>query len=171
MRSVPDNNSIACDNRKLGDPGNPGFKVDRYPFYLLNRAVSRYNIVIEARLRTIGLDIPNWRVLMVLGERMPRSVGELADAAVINLSTMLRIVQRMEKAGLVSSEVKPDDARVRQVFLAAAGSDLLAAAREITAPVYAGVITGFSASDFDRLIGLIGRLQENLDALPGDTDK
>ena len=171
MRRVSDLDCMPGDNRRLGDPGSPGFKVDRYPFYLLNRAVSRYNIVIEARLRTIGLDIPNWRVLMVLGEHMPRSVGELADAAVINLSTMLRIVQRMQKAGLVSSEVKADDARVRQVFLTDAGHDLLAAAREITAPVYAGVIAGFSAADFDRLIGLIGRLQENLDALPGDADR
>ncbi len=159
------------DNRKLGDPGSPGFKVDRYPFYLLNRAVSRYNIIIEGRLRTIGLDIPNWRVLMVLGERMPRSVGELADAAVINLSTMLRIVQRMEKAGLVSSEAKPGDGRVRQVILTDAGNELLAAARKISAPVYAGVIDGFSGTDFDRLIGLIGRLQRNLDALPSDADQ
>ena len=158
------------DNRKLGDPGSPGFKVDRYPFYLLNRAVSRYNIVIEARLRTIGLDIPNWRVLMVLGERCPRSVGELASAAVINLSTMLRIVQRMEKAGLVSSEARADDARVRDVCLTYAGNILLAEARETTAPVYAGVIAGFSATDFDRLLGLIGRLQENLDDLPNEIE-
>ena len=166
--SNPDN--MPCDNRKIGDPGSPGFKVARYPFYLLNRAVSRYNIVIEARLRTIGLDIPNWRVLMVLGERMPRSVGELADAAVINLSTMLRIVQRMQKAGLVSSEAKPGDGRVRQVTLTDAGNELLVAARAITAPVYAGVIDGFSSMDFDTLIGLIGRLQQNLDTVSIDVN-
>ena len=49
---------MAKDPRKLGDPGTAAFHVDKYPFYLLNRLVSRYNVIIESRLREIGLDIP-----------------------------------------------------------------------------------------------------------------
>lgn len=162
-----DGDDLDSDSRKLGDPGSPAFQVGRYPFYLLNRAVSRYNIVIEARLRTIGLDIPTWRVLMVLGERAPRSIGELADSAVIVLSTMQRIVQRMERAGLVNSAPRADDARVRNVALTPAGEAKLGAARDITAPVYAALIKGFSRTEFDRLLGLLGRLQDNLDVVEG----
>lgn len=55
-----------------GNPGAAAFRVKRYPFYLLNRLVSRYNSIIDARLRAIGLDIPSWRVLMILGEKSPR---------------------------------------------------------------------------------------------------
>jgi DNA-binding MarR family transcriptional regulator len=150
------------DNRRLGDPGSAGFQLDKYPFYLLNRAVSRYNIVIEARLRTIDLDIPNWRVLMVLGERAPRSIGQIADACVINLSTMMRIIGRMKKAGLVTSAASPDDARVTEVFLTEEGNTRLERARTITAPIYQAVIEGFSASDFDRMIRDLGRLHDNL---------
>lgn len=29
----------------LGNPGSKDFRVDCYPFYLLNRTVSRYNVV------------------------------------------------------------------------------------------------------------------------------
>ena len=76
----------------------------------------------------------------------------------------------LEKAGLVASEARADDARVRDVCLTDAGNILLAEAREITAPIYAGVIAGFSAADFDRLLGLIGRLQENLDSLHSDIE-
>lgn len=162
---------MAQDNRVFGDPGTAAFRLDQYPFYRLNRAVSRYNIVIGARLRTIGIDIPTWRVLMVLGERSPRSVGQIAEAAVINLSTMMRIVQRMANAGLVTSAADGVDARVTNVALTPIGDDVLAQARRLTAPVYARLIAGFSARDFDRLIALLARLDGNLDAIPSKVGK
>jgi DNA-binding MarR family transcriptional regulator len=150
------------DSRHLGDPGTADFRVERYPFYLLNRTVGRYNSVIEPRLRTIGLDLPYWRVLMILGETMPLGVGRIADAAVINLSTMMRIIQRMERDGLVRSAPSRDDARVTEVSLTAAGKKKLAEARAITAPIYATVISGFSERDFDKLTGLLNKLYDNL---------
>jgi DNA-binding MarR family transcriptional regulator len=146
----------------LGDPGTSAFQVDKYPFYLLNRAVSRYNIIIEARLRAIGIDIPYWRVLMILGEKQPRSVGQIAETAVINLSTMMRIIQRMETAGLLSSASSIEDGRVTEVSLTPHGQEKLGAARAITAPIYEAVIDGFSTRDFDRLIDLLNRLHGNL---------
>src|SRR3546814_944568 len=86
------------DPRDLGDPGTAAFQLEKYPFYLLNRLVSRYNVVIEARLKNIGIDIPYWRVLMVLVQKSPRGVAQLAEAAVIPFSTMTRIVHIMVKA-------------------------------------------------------------------------
>lgn len=157
---------MTTDNRLLGNPGTPAFRLDRYPFYRLNRAVSRYNVIIEARLRTIGIDIPTWRVLMVLGEQAPRSVGQIADAAVINLSTMMRIVQRMVGAALVSITANSADARVTDVSLTPHGEAILAEARRLTAPIYGKLIAGFSARDFDRLLTLLTRLDANLDDVP-----
>jgi len=151
------------DKRQLGDPGTPAFSVWHYPFFHLNRAVSRYTHVIEARLRVIGLDVPSWRVLMILGEASPRSTGEIAQAAVINLSTMTRIVARMVKAGLVRQGARAGDARVREVFLTNAGATMLVRARAATAPVYASAITGFSEDEFARLLELLARMHENLE--------
>src|SRR3546814_305707 len=100
------------DRRALADPGTAEFQVSNYPFYLVNRLTSRYNSVIEAELRQVGLDIPTWRVLMVLAQSNPRGVRDLADACVIPLSTMTRIVQRMTAADLVRSTVSAADARI-----------------------------------------------------------
>lgn len=151
--------------RDLGDPGTPAFRLDKYPFYLLNRLVSRYNGVIGSRLRAIGLSIPYWRVLMVLGEHSPRSVGQLADNAVIPFSTMTRIVQRMAADGLISAESLESDNRVTEVAMTDAGKDRLAQARAITAPIYAEVIEGFSLAEFEALIGSLDRLYVNLEDL------
>jgi DNA-binding MarR family transcriptional regulator len=153
---------MRADIRHLGDPGTVDFQVDKYPFYLLNRLVSRYNCLIEARLRTIGLDIPFWRVLMILGEQAPRGIGEISETAVINLSTMTRIVQRMAQKKLVRCLPRLGDNRVTDVSLTALGEKKLGAARKITAPVYAAAITGFSRDEFGQTITTLNRLYDNL---------
>src|SRR3546814_9749955 len=91
------------DPRDLGDPGTAAFQLEKYPFYLLNRLVSRYNVVIEDRLKTIGIDIPSWRVRLVLGPKSPCGVGQLAAAAVITFSAMTRLVQKRVKEKQVRS--------------------------------------------------------------------
>ncbi|ARR57214.1 MarR family transcriptional regulator [Sphingomonas histidinilytica] len=151
------------DLRPLGDPGSEEFRVDAYPFYLLNRAVSRYNVVIEAELRAIGIDIPTWRVLMVLGEKAPRPIAQVARSTVINISTMARIVERMTRAGLIDSRPSSEDGRVTEIFLTATGQEKLAAARAVTAPIYRKLIRGFGAEDFGLLIDMLNRLHDNLD--------
>jgi len=150
------------DSRILGDPGTPQFRVDKYPFYQLNRVANRYNTLIESRLREIGIDVPSWRVLMILGEAEPLSIGRISDKAVINLSTMMRIIQRMRRDGLVVSTRNPGDGRVTDVSLTPSGRDRLAEARETTAPVYKELIADFSGPDFDQLIALLVRLNDNL---------
>ncbi|HZU63294.1 MAG TPA: MarR family transcriptional regulator [Novosphingobium sp.] len=150
------------DLRPLGDPGSAEFRLDAYPFYLLNRAASRYNTVIEAILRPIGLEIPTWRVLMILGERSPLPIAQVAKSAVINISTMTRIVERMTKAGLVSTLPSATDGRVTELEMTAAGRARLAAARCATAPVYQRIIQGFSAAEFSQMLDFLGRLHDNL---------
>lgn len=153
------------DAFRSGNPGTPAFQVRRYPFYLLNRLVSRYNVVIEARLRAIGLDIPGWRVLMILGEQNPRGAREIAEAAVINLSTMTRIIQRMTAAGLVTTAPGTEDARVTTVSLTGEGKTRLAKACKTAAPVYQHLIDGLDSAEFEQLIELLERLHDNLEPL------
>jgi DNA-binding MarR family transcriptional regulator len=150
------------DLRSYGDPGSESFRVDCYPFYLLNRAVSRYNGVIEAELRKIKIDIPTWRVLMILGEKNNQSIGQIAKLAVINVSTMMRIAERMEKAGLIISRGSAADGRITELSLTASGRRKLAAARSVTSPIYRQLIRDFSAKDFSNLLTLLNRLHDNL---------
>ncbi|MHB9880222.1 MarR family winged helix-turn-helix transcriptional regulator [Pacificimonas sp. ICDLI1SI03] len=153
---------MAEDLRKLGDPGSADFHVEAYPFYLLNRTASRYNAAIETELRSIGIDIPTWRVLMVLGEESPRPVAKVGRAAVIKLSTLMRIAERMARAGLITTERDEMDRRVTQLALTTEGEEKLMAARAVTAPFYKKLIRGFSERDFARLLQLMNRLYDNL---------
>ena len=153
------------DERLLGDPGSSSFQVDRYPFFQLNRLVSRYNGVIIPRLRSIGLDIPFWRVLTTVSERGSIGTAELAEAAVIPLSTMTRIVQRMVAANLLEARESKEDARVTLVSLQPLGEAKVSEARVLLAPIYKQFISGLSERDFTKLLSLLGRVHANLDGL------
>lgn len=154
---------MSNDLRPYGDPGSDAFQVDAYPFYLLNRLVSRYNVVIEGELRGVGIDIPTWRVLMILGEKEPQPIAQVAKSAVINISTMMRIVERMGKQGLVETAPSASDGRVTELELTALGREKLAAARQVTSPIYQRVITGFSAAEFGKLLKSLNLLHANLE--------
>lgn len=151
------------DLRALGNPGSKDFRVDCYPFYLLNRAVGRYNTVIGEELRRIDIDIPTWRVLMILGEKSPQPIGTIAKLAVINISTMMRIVERIVKAGLIQSIPSASDGRITELKLTPAGRTKLAAARSTTAPIYQKLIRGIDAEQFSDLLRLLNQLHDNLE--------
>jgi DNA-binding MarR family transcriptional regulator len=102
---------------------------------------------------------------MILGEQSPRGAREIAEAAVINLSTMTRIIQRMAAGGLVTTAPSADDARVTMVSLTEEGETRLAEARKAAAPVYEHLIEGLAPAEFEQLIGLLERLHDNLEPL------
>lgn len=159
------------DWREFGNPGSASFDVEAYPFYQLNRTASRYNRVIGHLLRAIDLEIPAWRVLMILGQASPMPISEVAEKAVINISTMARLVERMKNLGYLRPCPSALDGRVTEIDLTPLGQEKLAVARRITAPFYEAAISGFSKEEFQVFITLMKRLHDNLNAIGGESGK
>lgn len=97
------------------------FEVDEWPFYWLAKADRAYLARLEVVLAKVDLDIPRWRVLMVLHGRTRASVSELAEHSIVKLSTMTKIIQRMEADDLVSTAPSERDARVTEVTISQKG--------------------------------------------------
>lgn len=150
------------DAKELADPGSPDFRVDQWPFYLIARTASRYEMDMESALRRIGMDVPSWRALMLLHERNPSSVSEIATQAVLRLSTMTRVVQRLEKQGLVRIARRPADARVTDVYITPEGERAVEQVRAIASRIYQSAFKDLSAADIETLNGLLRRVFDNL---------
>ena len=155
-------NSRPARSRLRSDPASPSFRIADYPFYLLNRIAARYAIDMSDALKAIGMDLPTWRALMILHERSPRSVSEIAVQAVVRLSTMTRVVRRLERAGLVRLATRSSDARVTEVQITIRGEDALRRVREVAGRVYARAFADFSPQDIELLNGLLVRVMSNL---------
>ena len=58
------------------------------------------------------VNVVDVRTVVGMGEQAPRGVGDISEAAVINLSTMTRIVQRMAGKKLVRCTPRSADYRI-----------------------------------------------------------
>lgn len=150
--------------KHLGDPGDPLFALRHSPFFLLSRLSNRYVLDMEAKLKKIGMDIPTWRTLMIVREREPSSVSEIADLACIRLSTMTRVVQRLLRAGLVRVRRRAGDGRKTDVYLTGAGRAACDAVRRIASRVYHHAFADFDSVGIADCCALLRRIHDNLTA-------
>ena len=81
--------------------------------YLLNRAGARIATAFGEEVRPLGASLQIWRVLAALRERDGRRMGDLSETTSIEVSTLTRLVDNMEKGGLVERrrDVGDGDAR------------------------------------------------------------
>jgi DNA-binding MarR family transcriptional regulator len=70
------------------------------------------------------LTLPQWRALVVLGRSNGVRVGEIASAIGLSLPSTSRLVQRLERRGLVTTERDETDRRATLVRLTPRGQEV-----------------------------------------------
>ncbi len=85
--------------------------VDDYLLYLLARASTEVSGQFHKQLKQHGLQVPEWRVLATLSDGDGMTLGELAVRALQRQPTMSKIVDRMERSGLVERRQNESDRR------------------------------------------------------------
>jgi len=154
--------SLQPDAKLRGDPAHPAFEIASWPFYLIARTARRYEMDMERALRRLDMDVPSWRAIMLVHETNPSSVSEIADRAVIKLSTTTRVVQRLARKGLVKLATRAADARVTEVFITPAGEQTVAQVRAVASRIYQAAFKDLNADDVATLNSLLLRVFNNL---------
>ncbi|MDA5193963.1 MarR family winged helix-turn-helix transcriptional regulator [Govanella unica] len=147
-------------------PDEPGFALDDFPLYNLNRASWTYIDEMTRVLKSVDVDHPTWRVLLLLGDKNPSSVTSLSQRSVTKMSTITRILIRMEESGLVRRIPSPADSRVTEVFLTEAGQEVMQKLQVIGGHMYRKAFAGFSHDEITMLVTLLQRLRNNLTRSP-----
>lgn len=91
------------------------------PALLAGAGVRRLHAGDEKGLKTVALDVPTWRTLMILKEQGAGSMSDIALHAVAKLSTVTKTVCCIKEEGLVETSTSTQDARVPVVSLTPAG--------------------------------------------------
>ena len=109
--------------------------------HLLARAADAVVQGFAEELRGRGVGLPVWRVLAALSARPGETVGGLAEACLLQQPTTTKLLDRMERDGLVTREQDPRDRRVVRLALTPEGegkaAELLAVAESYEAEVLA----------------------------------
>lgn len=104
----------------------PDFSLDDflpYQLALLSARVSRG--LAKIYTEQFGITIPEWRVLFHVFNGGPLSVREVFQRVDMDKSKVSRAASRLEKSGLISKKINPQDRRLVELTLTPAGKKLM----------------------------------------------
>lgn len=139
--------------------------LDGYLPYLLNRAGARIATAFSEEVRPLGATLQTWRVLAALHERDGRRMGDLSETTSIEVSTLTRLVDNMEKKGLVARRRDAADARAVTLHAAPAGRRMTRIILPIAERYEKVALYGFSEAEATVLKTALRRLFDNMDGL------
>jgi MarR family transcriptional regulator, transcriptional regulator for hemolysin len=80
---------------------------------------------VDRRLKYLGVSQASWMTIAIAAKaRSPLSQSELADKLGVEGATMVAMIDRLVKAGLVMREASTTDRRVKRVVLTPSGSKI-----------------------------------------------
>jgi DNA-binding MarR family transcriptional regulator len=139
--------------------------LESYLPYLLNRAGTRIALSFSERIRPLGATLQMWRVLAALRERDGRRKGDLSETTSIEVSTLTRLVDSMERKKLVVRRRDAEDARAVTLHATAAGRRLTERIVPIAEHYEDAALAGFDAAEAATLKAALRRLYANMEAL------
>lgn len=132
---------------------------------LLHAAVSQVTIYLDRAAVEMGLnDARDWLVLAALDDGQQRTQLELSRVVCVDKTTLITVLDRLEKQELVVRTVDPSDRRVRIPQITDAGRrvfETFAVARD---EAEARALDGVSAADRAVLVDILGRIARGPDA-------
>jgi DNA-binding MarR family transcriptional regulator len=117
--------------------------ITEYLAYLLAQADRQVNRQLDARLKGSGVPVEQWRILKVLSHKNGSSMGELADAVLMNHPTLTKIIDRMVSHALVYRRPDPADGRRVLIYLSDRGREMVAELDHMAARHQADIVRSY----------------------------
>ena len=133
----------------------------RFRIYRINQL---FRTALYRTFASLGLDITpeQWIVLVRLWQSDDLTQTELADATLKDKATISRILDVMEREGLVARRTDPDDARGRRVHATQKAMKLREKLTPLARDLAAKIEDGISAADLERTHRVLLAVERNL---------
>ncbi|MEP5153360.1 MarR family transcriptional regulator [Planktotalea sp.] len=136
--------------------------LDTFVPYLMNRIARRYNVGVEDKVRSKGLNVPRLRVLAALAVEGSKSVNDLSVYAISEQSTISRLLDQMTQEGLVERKPNPNDNRSRVISLTPLGYETYQSTFPIMLAAEADMMQGFSPAERAMALEFLQRMLNNI---------
>jgi len=112
----------------------------------------------DEALRPVGLTNGQFSLLMSLNRPQPPAMGPVAKLLAMDRTTLTAALKPLERKGLLTVGVDPQDRRSRLLILTDKGREILAAAVPIWRKTHAEVEAGLPMLDADELRSALNAL-------------
>jgi DNA-binding MarR family transcriptional regulator len=126
--------------------------------YLLAQANREINRQLEARLSEEGVPVEQWRILKILSDGNGHSMGELADAVLLNHPTLTKMIDRMVSDALVYRVQDPTDRRKVLMYPSDRGKALTARLNSLAMSQETHIAENYGDKSTNELKRLLERL-------------
>ncbi|HEX6039001.1 MarR family transcriptional regulator [Longimicrobium sp.] len=135
-------------------------------FYSLESASKAYRRFAQARLHAAGIDITvdQWLVLKTIHESPDVTLQQVGTAVFKDFASITRIVQLLERKGLLRRTPHPSDGRRSELVLTDAGQSVIRTVEPIAQAYRGEALDGIDADDVARLRAVLRQITENCDA-------
>ena len=135
-------------------------------FYSLESAIKAYRRFAQARLSAAGIDITidQWLVLKTIHESADVTLQQVGAAVFKDFASVTRIVQLLERKGLLRRKPHPNDGRRSELALTGAGESVIRTVEPIAQAYRRQALEGVDAEAVARLRAVLKRITENCDA-------
>jgi len=99
------------------------FDLSTYLPYLISRVGPAVESGFWDGMRTVGLNLEEWRVVAVLYSQGSQSLNQLSERTSVKVSTLSRLVGRLADRGLVSRQRSDEDSRTVVISLLKRGRE------------------------------------------------
>lgn len=121
---------------------------------------------LDRRLRPLGLSRSKWMLLMALARgAQGASQKALADLLGIEGATLVGLLDRLERDGLVERRSAEDDRRVNEVHLSRKGQALIGKIKEIAAGLRAELFNGMGHAEIETALRVLAHIKSRAEAL------
>ena len=145
-----------------------GFELDiRLVFAVMSGKVSSaINRRMHRNFRNAGLDITpeQWSILVFLWQQDEVTQKAIADATYKDRPSVTRLIDNMEKQGLVTRTKDLGDRRTNKICLTKKGIDLCSKVHPITLKTMQNALNGLSPEDMSNAQYLLKKIFSNLQA-------
>ncbi|MEV7803489.1 MarR family transcriptional regulator [Microbispora sp. NPDC088329] len=128
---------------------------------LMAQAALGHRVLLAALLAEIDLYPGQDRVLNVLWSNGPMSQNKLAAALGIDMSTMTKSLQRLERSGFVSRTPSPANRRISVVSTTPKGDDLRPEVRRVEEELHRRMSDGLTPEQVETLRALLTVVRRN----------
>ncbi len=129
--------------------------------YLLASVGARMGNAFSRKIKSRGLNLSEWRVCASLHHQPGQTLSELAEHTSTDLSSMSRIIDRLETCSWVVRQRSAHDARAVCIELTALGRKLTRQIIPLAHQYEAVALSGFKSAEVRQLRDYLLRIYEN----------
>lgn len=131
--------------------------------WTLGRISRRWRTRLDERLRHLGLTQARWHALLRLDKDGPMPQHQLAEALQVERPTLVRLLDGLERQGLVERRPVQDDRRIRCVHLTEKAGPLLDEISHISDQLRHELLAGIDQNELAAALKVLQELDARLE--------